>query len=129
MFDSIVQAFFAFLLAWFLWKGEKRPWIPAGMALLPIVMDLDHLLSTYASGIKAFHSLAFVYLISGSMLAYGYLKGSENAKKLGVISFAVLMLSISMDLLEGGKIALFYPFTTQAYALPYFGASQLSRTG
>ena len=99
------------------------------MALLPMVMDLDHFLPAYASGIKAFHSLAFVYLISGSMLAYGYLKGSETARNLGTISFAVLILSLSMDLLEGGKIAFLYPFSPQAYALPYFGTYQFSRLG
>ena len=99
------------------------------MALLPMLMDLDHLLSTYASGIKAFHSLTFVYLISGSMLAYGYLKGSETARNLGIIGFAVLILSLSMDLLEGGKIAFLYPFSKQAYALPYFGIYQSSKFG
>ena len=61
------------------------------------------------------------------MLAYGYLKGSKNARNLGTTSFAVLILSLSMDLLEGGKIAFLYPFSPQAYALPYFGTYQFSK--
>ena len=125
--DSTVQAFFALVLAWMLYRGEKRPWIFL-MALLPALMDTDHLLVTYSQGIKAFHSLFFVYIISGAFLGYGYLKNSETFKKLGITTFAVLIFSLSMDLLEGGKIAFMYPLSSQAYALPYFGASQVSKT-
>ena len=126
--DSTVQAFFALVLAWMLYRGEKRPWIFA-IALLPAVMDMDHLLVTYSQGIKAFHSLFFVYTISGAFLLYGYLKNSETSKKLGITIFAVLIFSLSMDLLEGGKIAFMYPLSSQAYALPYFGSSQISKIG
>jgi hypothetical protein len=126
--DSTVQAFFALILAWMLYRGERKLWI-LGLAVLPVLMDSDHLLPLYAEGIKAFHSMLFVYFISGVPLAYGYIRNSDAYKKLGITAFAILMLSLSMDLLEGGKIAFMYPLSAQAYALPYFGAYEASRIG
>ena len=124
--DSAVQIFFSILLAWMLCREERRLWI-FGLALLPLIMDLDHLLPTYSQGIKAFHSMFFVYIISGTFLGYGYLRGSDRAKKLGIVSFTILIFSLSMDLLEGGRIAFLYPLSNQAYALPYFGVNEGSK--
>ena len=126
--DSTVQAFFALILAWMLYRGKHRLWI-LGLALLPSVMDSDHLLPLYSEGIKAFHSLIFAYTLAGIPLIYGYAKDSDESKKLGISIFAILIMGMATDLLEGGKIAFMYPFSAQAYALPYFGAYQISRIG
>ena len=126
--DSTVQAFFALILAWMLYQGKHRLWI-LGLALLPALMDMDHLLPLYSKGIKAFHSLIFSYTLAGIPLIYGYARDSDESKEIGISIFAILMMAMSMDLLEGGKIAFMYPFSPQAYALPYFGAYQISRIG
>ena len=126
--DSTVQTFFALVLAWTLYRDDGKSWVLL-LSLLPVFMDLDHLLPTYSQGIKAFHSMFFVYIISGTFLGYGYLRGSDRAKKLGIVSFTILIFSLSMDLLEGGRIAFLYPLSNQAYALPYFGVNEGSKIG
>ncbi len=124
--DVVMHTLFAVVIAWMLCIRERKMEILA-LSLLPMLMDADHLLPLYFEGMKAFHSLIFIYLISGSVLAYGYLKNSDKAKRMGAISFAILIFSLSLDLLEGGKISFLYPLSTQTYALPYYGVSEASK--
>ncbi len=124
--DITMHTLFALIIAWMLCIRERKLEI-FGLSLLPALMDSDHLLPLYYDGIKGFHSLFFIYVISGSLLAYGYLRNSDKAKRLGAVSFAILIFSMSLDLIEGGRIAFMYPFSSQAYALPYFGAYQASK--
>lgn len=119
--EAITETFFALILAWMLYGGSHKYIIPL-LALLPLIMDSDHLLITYSDGIKAFHSLFFIYAVAGSMLLYGYAHRHREAELAGITAFSVLIMGISLDLLEGGKITFMYPLSSQAYALPYFGA-------
>ncbi len=126
MSDVVMHTLFAVVIAWMLCIRERKMEILA-LSLLPMLMDADHLLPLYFSGIKAFHSLIFIYVISGSILAYGYLRDSDRAKRLGAVSFAILIFSLSLDLLEGGRISFLYPISAQTYALPYYGAYEASK--
>lgn len=124
--DITIHGLFALIIAWMLCIRERKLEIFA-LSLLPVLMDSDHLLPLYYEGIKAFHSIFFIYAVSGSILAYGYLRDSDKARRLGAVSFAILSFSMMLDLIEGGRIAFMYPLSSQAYALPYFGAYQASK--
>lgn len=96
-----------------------------GLSLIPLVIDADHLLPLYGEGIKAFHSIFLISLLSLSIISTGYLKNSRRLERVGVGSYAVAVISLSTDLIEGDKIRFFYPISTQQYVSTPVASLQL----
>ncbi len=119
--DSLIQIFLSFLIVYSIYKTDRI----REMFLLPLIsllIDSDHLLITYTEGIKAFHSIFFISLISLPFLAYGFARSNRKFESLGVTIYVVALFNVSWDLLEGGKISFLYPFSSQAYILDLSGA-------
>ncbi len=118
--EAAVEGAFTFTLAFFSVRLiNRKSSISEILALsaFPVAIDLDHLLPTYSAGIKAFHSVVFISLVSLGMLAYGYLKKSERMEKIGISVYVAAFLAISIDLLEGGRINFLYPLSGKSYVL------------
>ena len=119
-YEPIMDGFFTVALSFVALHGihRKGRFLEiAGLSSIPLIIDADHLLPQYAQGIKAFHSIFLISLVSLSILSIGYLKKSRRLERIGVAAYAVAVISISVDLMEGGKISFLYPISTQEYVI------------
>ena len=94
--------------------------------LIPLLIDSDHLLPLYSEGIKAFHSMMFISLLSLAFVIYGLKKHNRSIMFMGGVAYSAGVLNISIDLLEGGRINFLYPFMSDSYVLVPGESSYLS---
>jgi len=93
--------------------GKGRIFEIGALSSIPLLIDADHLLPFYSQGVKAFHSIFLISVIILFLLFLGHLKGSKRLERIAVAAYAVALISISMDLIEGGKISFLYPLSSQ----------------
>ena len=93
---------------------------------IPLIIDSDHLLPLYSSGIKAFHSMFFITILISPFICYGLLKLNREAIYSGAVVYVVSILNISIDLLQGGKISFLYPFSSTSYVLSALPSQEMT---
>ena len=96
------------------------------MAIITTSVDLDHLLPLYSeSNIKVLHNIfIFIFLPVGLLLFFlVYERGSGSSVKQRFSLMLCVMFSGHMfsDVIAGGGVALFYPFSTQTLTVGDIG--------
>ncbi len=114
--DELAQVFLSALVVYALY-GTNLDRYAILPLLTPLIIDSDHFLPLYSSGIKAFHSAIFISLLVAPFIIYGFVRMNRKFIFAGAVTYVIAILNISMDLLEGGAIFFMYPFSSTRYVL------------
>ena len=114
--DELAQVFLSALVVYALYGTNLNRYAILPL-LTPIIIDSDHLLPLYSSGIKAFHSAIFISLLVAPFIIYGFVHMNRKIIFAGAVTYVIAIFNISMDLLEGGAIFFMYPFSNTKYVL------------
>jgi hypothetical protein len=88
------------------------------MASSAVLIDLDHFLGPGLGG-AMFHNLFFTLCVPFTILSIMYAWGGEIERQAALCMLLFLFSHTMLDLFSGGTVALFYPLTSQQFAINF----------
>jgi hypothetical protein len=86
------------------------------MAASAVLIDADHFLGAPGA---MFHNLFFTLAVPFTMLSIMYTWGGEMERQASMCLLLFLFSHTILDLFSGGTVALFYPITSQQFAINF----------
>ena len=95
--------------------------ILVALAFLSVLVDVDHFFGLSARG--TFHNIFFMFFIPGILFLIFYVH--EDKKSIKLQSYSLILLVMLMghmvsDMMYGGSVMLFYPFSQAMYGVPTY---------
>ncbi len=98
---------------------KHRPVTVFGVALVSVLIDIDHLLFAYP---RTFHSLFVIVPVSVAVFysAYRYERGTDRImyQSLSLLLFVMLVGHVVADMFNEGGVKLLYPFVETTFTVP-----------
>ncbi|NOQ38242.1 hypothetical protein GQ472_05115 [archaeon] len=91
------------------------------LAFLSILVDIDHFLGLSSRG--TFHNVFFVFFVPLTLFLVFYVYEERKSIKFQTYSLILLVMltgHLVSDMLRGGVVKLFYPFSSVSYSFPEY---------
>jgi hypothetical protein len=88
------------------------------MAASAVLIDIDHFMGPGLGG-AMFHNLFFTLAVPFTILSIMYTWGGEMERQASMCILLFLFSHTILDLFSGGTVALFYPITSQQFAINF----------
>ncbi|MCK5334342.1 MAG: metal-dependent hydrolase [Candidatus Aenigmarchaeota archaeon] len=119
--DTLFHFIFSFIAGMAVFRGKHKVSVIATIALLSILVDIDHFFGLSARG--TFHNVFIVFLVPlvAFITAYFY----EKKKSIKLQTYALLLMvmllgHVTADTFYGGGVMLLYPLSETSFEAPGF---------